>query len=352
VLFIKKVSPALAQVGSSSGAIGAAVNHAIRDLVPIIAGAPADEKTRGIWLERLWEAHAADEIPYIESLADYWGELCATREVASIWADRLLGITRMALSPDKEVRGHFHGTPACLSALFFAGRHAEVVDILADESFWSYKSWAVRALAAMGKKSEAIRVAESCRGPWGSDREIDSFCEEVLFSSGLVDEAYRRYGLTANRAGTYLAWFRAVARKYPDKTASEILSDLVASTPGDEGKWFAAAKSVGLYDEAIGLALRTPCDPRTLTRAARDFAEKNPAFAVEAGLAALHWLVQGYGYEITSVDVRAAYANTLQAADRNGTSEPTRERVRRLVESETFGERFVTKTLGRELGIR
>jgi hypothetical protein len=73
-------------------------------------------------LERLWAAHEADEIPYIESLADYWGELCASKQVASAWADRLIGITRLALSPDKSVRGHFHGTAACLSALHFAGR--------------------------------------------------------------------------------------------------------------------------------------------------------------------------------------------------------------------------------------
>ena len=173
----------------------------------------------------------------------------------------------------------------------------------------------------------------------------------MLLSSGFVDQAYRWYGLTANRAGTYLAWFRAVARKYPDKPAGEILTDLVANTPGNAGKWFAAAKSAGLYDEAIRLALRTPCDPRTLTRAARDFTEKQPAFAIETGLAALYWLVQGYGYEITGADVWAAYANTLKAAETNGTVDSTKERVRRLLATETSGQRFVTRVLGSELGL-
>jgi hypothetical protein len=352
VLFLKKLSPALSQVDSSSGAIGTAVNHAIRDLVPIIGNASVDATMRDAWLEQLWEAHGADEIPYIELLADYWGELCASKEVASVWADRLVGITRMALSPEKDLRGHFHGTSACLSALFFAGRYAEIVEILAVESFWPYKRWAVRALTAMGKRAEAIRTAESCRGPWASDQDIDSLCEEVLLTAGLVDEAYRRYGLTANRTGPYLAWFRAVAKKYPDKAASEILSNLVESTPGDEGKWFAAAKSAGLFDEAVRLAMRSPCDPRTLTRAARDFAEKNPAFATEIGLAALHWLVQGYGYKITSVEVWAAYLNTIKAAEKNGTTDSTQKRARRLVASESFGERFVTKILGPELELR
>ena len=95
------------------------------------------------------------------------------------------------------------------------------------------------------------------------------------------------------------------------------------TTPGDEGKWFAAAKDAGLYDEALALASRTPCDPRTLTRAARDHAEEEPAFAVEAGLLALHWLVQGYGYEITGADVWAAYDATMKAAKQQGSAPET-----------------------------
>jgi hypothetical protein len=70
---------------------------------------------------------------------------------------------------------------------------------------------------------------------------VDRVCEDILLLSGLVEDAYR-YGVRANRAGTYLATFQAVARKYPQKTAGEIPQDLVRTMPGDEGKWFAAAK--------------------------------------------------------------------------------------------------------------
>lgn len=349
VILLERLSPALENVDSSSGAIGTAVYKAITELVPIIAGAPADPKTREHWLERLWEAHEADQIPYIECLADRWGELCASKEVASSWADRLLDVTRMALSPDKDLHGYFHGTSACLSALFFAERHAEIVDLLSGDRFWPYKRWAVKALAAMGKKSEALRYAESCRGPSTSDGEVDAACEEILLSSGLADEAYERYGLVARPGGTYLATFRAVAKKYPHKEAGDILADLVGSTPGEEGKWFAAAKEAGLYDEALALASLTPCDPRTLTRAARDLAEKQPAFAVGAGLLALRWLVEGYGYEITSADVWAAYSATLKAAEEYGSLPETRERIRGLILTEPPGG-FVAETLGRELG--
>jgi len=350
VALIERLSPALEHVDSSSGAIGAAVNNAIAELVPLITGAPADAATRAAWLERLWEAHAADEIPYIERLADYWGELCASKEVASKWADRLLGITRRALRPDPSLRGHFHGTSACLSALYRAERYQEIVQLVSgDRIIWPHKRWAVKALAAMGRRAAAIRYAESCRSPWASDGDIDALCEAMLLSSGLVDEAYRRYGLRANRRSTYLATFRAVARRYPNKTPSQVLADLLETTPGEEGKWFAAAKEAGLYDEALALAGRTPCDPRTLTRAARDLAAAQPAFAAQAGFLALHWLVQGYGYEITGADVWAAYSCTMKAAERNGNVREVRERIKGIVGGQPGG--FVAQVLGRELGL-
>ena len=350
VLFLEKVSPALERVDSSSGAIGTAVNNAIDALVKIIASAPADEQTRGKWLERLFEAHADDLVPCIERLADSWGELCASPDVASRWAEQLLGITRKALSPDTDVRGHFHGTAACLSALYAAERYDDLVDVLKEERFWPYRRWAVKALAAQGRKAEAIRYAERCRNPWASDLDIDQLCEAILLSSGLVDEAYVRYGLRANRAGTHLAWFRAVAQKYPHKQPAEILEDLVADTPGEEGKWFAAAKDAKLFDEAIALANRTPCSPQTLTRAARDFAEKNPPFAVDAGLAALRWLVEGYGYEITGLDVLNAYSFTMRAGEHAGCASGTRQRICDLVAEPTVGEAFVASVLRPHLG--
>ena len=96
-----------------------------------------------------------------------------------------------------------------------------------------------------------------------------------------------RYAVEANQGTTFLATFHSIAKKYPTRAPAEIVDYLVASTPGHEGTWFAAAKDAGLYDEAIALAQRTPCDPRTLTRVARNFAATNPRFAVEAGLAAL-----------------------------------------------------------------
>ena len=153
------------------------------------------------------------------------------------------------------------------------------------------------------------------------------------------------------RAGTYLAWFRAVAKKYPHKRPAEILEDLVSQIPGEEGKWFATAKEAKLCDEAVALANRTPHSPQTLTRAARDFDENNPEFAIEAGMAALHWLAEAYGYEITGLDVLNTHPHTMKAAENAGRADETRRRIHDLVARETCGEHFVTKLLGRQLGI-
>jgi hypothetical protein len=296
VALIERLSRALENIDSSSGAIGTAVNRAIADVVPVIAGAPADPATRALWLERLFDAHAADQIPYIERLADYWGELCGSTQLASAWADRLVGVTRMALSTAKNLRGYFHGTSACLSVMRAAGRYDEIVELVEGDTFWPYKQWAVKALAAQARIDEAIRYAENCRSPWASDADIDTVCEGILLSAGRVDEAYARYGLTANRAGTYVAWFRAISKKYPHKPAATILSDLVRITPADEGKWFAAAKDAKLFAEAVAL-------------------------------------LGGYGYENTSADVWAACSHALTAARNAGRYDEVRARIQALVEN-------------------
>ena len=353
VLLIEKLSPALERIDSSSGSIGAAVTNALDVLVPIIASAPADTKTRDAWLERLWDAYLEDDMPYIEPLGDAWGELCATKEVASHWADRLLGPCKEAWDPNNQQGGYFKGIPVCLSALLAAERHDELLALLekAPYAMSHERIYGVRALSAMGKMAEALNYAEAQRSVSDSPSTIARTCEQILLSSGFVDEAYQRYGIEANRAGTYLAWFRSVVKTYPHKEPATILSDLAAATPGEEGKWFAAAKSAELFDEAIALARRTPCSPQTLTRAARDFKEKNPTFAIEAGMTALMWLVEGYGYEITSADVHAAFEHTMQAAENANVAPATQQRVHSLVSTKYFGESLATKILQRTLGL-
>lgn len=143
--------------------------------------------------------------------------MCATKETASAWADRLIDAVKMAWSPDPGRRGFFKGTTSCLSALVAAERYDDVLTLLelAPYKMWHYRQYGVKALSAQRNKAEAIRYAEEGRGLNDSPIAIARACEKVLLSSGLVDEAYRRYGLVANQGGTYLATFRAVSKKVP-----------------------------------------------------------------------------------------------------------------------------------------
>jgi hypothetical protein len=237
--------------------------------------------------------------------------------------------------------------------LLKAGRNEEILELLALMPYkaWHYRQWGVKALSAMGKNDEALQYAEDSRGKNESPFGIARTCEEILLSDGSVEDAYSRYAIEANRKTTHLATFRAIAQKYPNKNPREILNDLAANSHGEEGKWFAAAKSAGFYPEALELANRSPCDPKTLTRAARDMAESESLFAIEAGMTALKWLVAGYGYDVTSDDVRSAYTNTMKAAETARCGPETFERIRTLVAGEVYGERFVTKILGLTLGL-
>lgn len=354
LLFLEVVSPAIASVNGSSGAIGSTTEKAVKTLVAIFADAPLETEVREAWLERIWVAYLKDTVPYIESLADYWGELCKSKALASTWADRLLEESRDAWGPDPATYRFFRGTKVCLSALEHAERYEDILDLLgrAPFSMWYFSQHGVRALAALGRVDEALHYAIEHRGLNGDPIAMARTCEEVLRNAGRVDEAYERFGLEAHKAHTNLAWFKAVVKTYPHKSQAEVLADLVALTPGREGSWFAAACSAGFYDEALQLARQSPCAPQTLTRAARDMEAKRPEFAREAGMAALHVLVEGAYYSVTGDDVKAAYTHTMKAAEHLGEAESTRERIRELVAGESTEDRFITRVLGRTLGLR
>ncbi|BBP00791.1 hypothetical protein [Sulfuriferula nivalis] len=66
-LLLEKLSPALKNVDSSSGA---AVNRAIATLVLIIIKADVSQDVRHLWMERLWQALQEDTMSYIESLGN------------------------------------------------------------------------------------------------------------------------------------------------------------------------------------------------------------------------------------------------------------------------------------------
>ena len=128
---------------------------------------------------------------------------------------------------------------------------------------------------------------------------------------------------------------------------TEILEDLIETTPGEEGKWFAAAKDLKLYEFALQLADRSPCEPKTLNRAAKKFLESEPEFALGAALAALRWLNEGWGYEVTSFDVIEAYDLALKAAAESHTDiDRVSDKIHALLEqTQCAGNIFVRESL-------
>ena len=189
----------------------------------------------------------------------------------------------------------------------------------------------MRALAAQGRIDEAIHYAEQSLGLNHGPSDMARTCEEILLAAGRGEEAYRRFAYTANRAGSHLATFRAIKKKYPGKAPRAILDDLIAQTPDEVGKWFATAKTLGLLDLALDLARRSPVDIGTLLRAARDHLDSEPAFTLETATTALGWMAACHFYELKAGEVwQAIYA--LRAAGAIDRLESTRGLIQALAQ--------------------
>jgi hypothetical protein len=162
VRLMEKLWPALEHIDTSSGTLGSAVNKALDALIPIIVKAPAGDKTRSKWLDRLWQAMADDGVDYLGPVSDRWGEICGSAEVAGRWADELVSTLRSCWSDPNPGR-YFHGATACLSCLLAAGRYQELLELLELDRhpMWHYRRYGVEALLALGKKADAVQYAEA-----------------------------------------------------------------------------------------------------------------------------------------------------------------------------------------------
>ena len=348
-LVLGKIVPAIENVDGSSGSIGNAVRKAVGQLVPFVAALPADAKQRPQVEDRIWQAYEEDGYGYLDTLGEHWGKLCGSAQRASTWADDLLVHVNTWL--EHGAGGYLRGFPACLACLLAADRHEELLSLLRrkGDTIWDIKKFGVLALAALGRKGEALAAAEAERGQLGgySDTDIDRTCEELLLTSGMRGEAYRRYAFAANQKTTNLATWRAIARRYPEKEPTEILRDLIATSPGNEGIWFASARAAGDLELALELARKGPCDPRTLNRAARDLVADQPQFALEFALCSLRGMALGWGYEITDLDVREAHDHACQAAASLGVEEQLPGRLATACPENGPATGFVRKWLGR-----
>jgi len=216
-----------------------------------------------------------------------------------------------------------HRAPHAL--LLEAGRHRELLALLAEGEtrLWFDEKFAAEALLRQRREDEALARAtallEGDRQPWGH-RDIARFCEAILLRQDKADEAYRRFGLPSASGNTWLAKWRDLVKRYPDRDPRGVLEDLI-ERHGRKGKWFAAAKTAGYLDIALDCASDPEAAPTILIRAARDFAGKNPAFAAQVALHAISHLLDGRGFDANPLDIDDAIGHLMTACrkiDRTG----------------------------------
>jgi len=314
VLWIAGIPRVLAEVEDPEGALARQLTRVLDEVTSWLGDSGAAGQIRAAWADRLWSALLADERGFLDAVADAWGELVGP-ELAQDWAQRLYPDLRAAWSEGRDVQP----SRACLSVLLAAGRYRDILELLRLRAIgiWPERRYGVLALAALGEVDEAIAYArESNLLAHPYEPAIAAVCERVLLAAGRREQAYMDYAHLANSRQNYLQTFRSLAAKYTEREPSSILSDLIAASPGQEGRWFATARSLRFYNLAAEIAQRAPCDPRTLNRAAAERLSHDPSFAYDVAVASLRWIAGGHGHLIDGADVFDAYDIALEAARR------------------------------------
>jgi hypothetical protein len=337
VALAERIWPAFEQIDTSSGALGSAVFRTLENLTAILIEAPADAPTRAKWLDRLRQAILDDGVDYLAPLSDKFGKIAVFPALQAQHADEDLDLIRQSWA-DHERFSHVSTATLTLSCLLEAGRYDELQALLAVKKsrLWFDEKFAAEALLRQRREDEALALAEALleadRQPWGS-RDISRFCEEILLRQGKAEEAYRRFGLPTTTGNTWLAMWRDLVKRYPDRDARALLEDLIA-LHGRKGKWFAAAKTARYFDIALECAADHEAAPATLIRAARDFAIKKPDFAADVALHALRHLLAGRGYETSPLDIDEALEHLMAASRRTDRTAWAIDQIRGLVHSD------------------
>ena len=331
-LFVR-LYPALMHIDSSSGALGTALNKTIDSLMPFLIKAEWDMNTRGEHLEKLYEAIIEDGWGTFDGLRDYWGEMCVYPGLAHLWADRFIDDARDVL---RSTHRYSCCVDMCLSCLVYTERYQELKELLELEErpLWTYQKFWAMALVKQGKPQEALDYAQYVLSQERTDNskpQIDRFCESVLIDMGKIDEAYKNYGLKIQSYGTYISIYKGICKKYPTKDKKQVLIDLLEHT-GRKGKWFAAAKDAGYLDIALDCATAYDSEPSTLLRATRDFAEKEPEFAIKVGVEAIKGLLTETFYDpIEPIDIIQAYNALITAGSKTNNEGMVKQELSKMV---------------------
>ena len=336
IALAQRIWPAFEHIDTSSGALGNAVDRTLKELLPVLIDAPADEPIRAKWLEQLRQAILDDGVDYLAPIADRFGQIAVFPSLMNLHADRDLDMLEAVWS-DHASFAHVTTGTLTLSCLLEAGRYDELLALLARKKthIWFDEKFGAEALLRQGRDGEALAYAEALlkddRRQWGYF-EIDRFCERILVGQGREEEAYRRFGLPSVSGNTYLAMWRDLVKRYPDIDPRKILEDLI-ETQGSKGKWFAAAKTAKYLDLALECAAEPEATPGTLIRAARDFAIKEPAFAAHVALHAISHQLAGRGYDASPLDIDEAVDHLMAASTRIDRVGWATQELRRLAAS-------------------
>ena len=91
------------------------------------------------------------------------------------------------------------------------------------------------------------------------------------------------------------------------------------------------------------LAQASPCDPRTLNRAAKDLLADHPAAALAIAMASLRWMCEGWAYELSGIDVYSAASSALKAADAGAKGDVIARQIADLTKPHPFVYDFCCK---------
>jgi hypothetical protein len=319
VLFIEKCWRAIEHIDSSSGAIGTAVNNALIEMVQIIHDAPLAIQERQKLTERIWESWQEEGYGYYDELSKRWVEICVKPEILIYWADNFLPIVKNVFSSDTP-GSYFKGSEPCLSCLFETGRYDELIEIIQSDPkpMFHYRKYFIKVIAARGDIEKALSMIDESLYDSYSSIEAANLGEDILLNAGRTEEAYKRYGLMMPFQSTGLATLSAIRKKYPEISPQRILNDLLDADRGNEGRYFAAARKIGMIELAIEIAEKHNVEPKTLITACKDYFEKDPGISVKFGLIALQRYADGYGYEPEYSDVKKCYDFLIKASEKTG----------------------------------
>ncbi len=346
VKFIEKIVPAIEQVDDSWGILGNSVGSAIPELIDVMTRAVVHGIMDKEQIKRIWVAYINDGFGYLESIGEYWGQICGTSDRATMWVNLLLLMEKEKIGEEK-ILGYSRGTIPLLSCLITCKRYAELMYYLKSPNLgaWSYQVFGATALLEQGMVDEAITYAQGCEKLFNAPLfSIWAFCENALLKAGRYEEAYEKYGFASGDQQTNLNIYRSIVKKYPMIGAERIFNDLInKSSPENKGKWFATAKSLGKLELALNLAQQGPTEPKTLTRAAKEYQDKAPDFALECAMTALRWISKGYGYEITGADVFQARFLAVDIAAKLGKKDEILTGIKELCMRSSFLARVLVR---------